>query len=218
MSNQSPDQSQYQYPEGSAGSQPDYQFGQNLDASGGQASLPNTANGYWQQPVASAPSSSSYSSAASYGSPYAYNYGAQQPPQPTNYYSQGYIGAYQPGVYGVPPQVQEENTIGTIALILSLGGIGGFFVPLVGLISWLALAAGFVMGIVAVAQPNKKKLTGILAIIFSVIGTMLTIFLMMLGFLLMSFDESSLEQDSSSDFYSSVSVFSEGSGAALNAA
>lgn len=217
MSNQSPDQSQYQYPEGTAGSQPHYQFGQSSAASDGQAS-PYTANSYWQQSTASGYGSAPYSSAAPYGSPYAYNYGAQQSPQPSGYYGQGYSGAYQPGVYGVPSQVQEENTIGTIALILSLGGIGGFFIPFVGLVSWLALAAGFVMGIVAVAQPNKKKLTGILAIIFSVIGIVLTIFLAMLGFWFMSLDEFTLEQDSSSDFYSSVSVSAEGSGAALNAA
>ena len=58
----------------------------------------------------------------------------------------------------------------------------------------------------------------ILAIIFSVIGIVLTIFLAMLGFWFMSLDEFTLEQDSSSDFYSSVSVSAEGSGAALNAA
>jgi len=71
-------------------------------------------------------------------------------------------------------------------------------------ISWLALAAGFVMGIVAVFQPNKKKLTGILAIIFSTVGGILVVLLMILGAWLMSLD--TLEQDSSSDFYSSASV------------
>lgn len=204
MSNQSPDQSQYQYPGGTAGSHANGQFGQSSAASGGQASSPYAANGYWQQPSASGYGASPYNSATSYGSPYAYNYGAQQPP---NQYGQGYAGPYQPGVYGVPPQVQEENTIGTIALILSLGGIGSFFIPFMWVISWLALAAGFVMGIVAVFQPNKKKLTGILAIIFSTVGGILVVLLMILGAWLMSLDSlDTLEQDSSSDFYSSASV------------
>lgn len=81
------------------------------------------------------------------------------------------------------PARPARNTIGLIALIAA--GVGFVFACIPGavVIGWLLLPVGLILGIVAVAQRNKTKGTGIAAIVVSVVGTIVgfVVFLVVVG-------------------------------------
>lgn len=81
-------------------------------------------------------------------------------------------GAPQPAA--TPPAEaagEQKNTVGLVALILSIVGFIFACVPGALIVGWLLLPAGFVTGIVAITRKGQKKGTGIAAIAVSVVGT-----------------------------------------------
>lgn len=73
----------------------------------------------------------------------------------------------------VPPQApkKEKNVVGLIALICAI--VGFVFACIKGalIIGWVLLPISFILGIVSLFLRDKKKGTGIAAIIISIIGT-----------------------------------------------
>ena len=88
-----------------------------------------------------------------------------------------------PGVGGSPPwppympaqvpqaPVKAKNTLGLIALIISIIGFIFACVPGALIVGWVLLPIAFILGIVGMFQAGKTKHTSIAAIIISIIGT-----------------------------------------------
>lgn len=70
-----------------------------------------------------------------------------------------------------PPQTREKNVVGLVALILSVLGFVFACVPGALVVGWILLPVGFILGIVAVTRKDRKKATGVAAIVVSVVGT-----------------------------------------------
>jgi hypothetical protein len=79
-------------------------------------------------------------------------------------------GAYPP--YPAVPQTvaKQRNTLGLIALIVSIVGFIFACVPGALIVGWVLLPIGFVLGIVGVCLSGKTKGTSIAAIIVSIVG------------------------------------------------
>lgn len=69
---------------------------------------------------------------------------------------------------------RANNVLGLIALGSSVLGLILGCIPVVFILGWILLFAGFVMGIIALVQKNKSKWAGITAIVVSVLGTILS--------------------------------------------
>lgn len=135
------------------------------------------------------------------GSQYAQLGQYAQPGQYSQYsqYGQNPQSPYAPGMtapFGQAPA--QKNKVGLIALIVSIAGLvlGCIPFPPVMIFGWIVMFAGFITGIVAVAQSGKTKGTGIAAICTSVVGSIisLVIFFAVLAF--------AIVDDVSSDSYS----------------
>jgi hypothetical protein len=72
---------------------------------------------------------------------------------------------------GPPAPLKQKNSLGQIALIVSI--IGFVFACIKGalVVGWVLLPIAFILGIVAVCQSGKDKGRGTAAIIISVVGT-----------------------------------------------
>lgn len=135
------------------------------------------------------------------GSQYAQPVQYAQPGQYSQYsqYGQNPQSPYAPGMT-VPfgQATAQKNKVGLIALIVSIAGLvlGCIPFPQVMIFGWIVMFAGFITGIVAVAQSGKTKGTGIAAICTSVVGSIisLVIFFAVLAF--------AIVDDVSSDSYS----------------
>ncbi len=76
--------------------------------------------------------------------------------------------------YGPNGGKRANNVLGLIALGSSVLGLILGCIPVVAILGWILLFAGFVMGIIALVQKNKSKWAGITAIVVSVLGTILS--------------------------------------------
>src|SRR5258707_24947 len=81
-------------------------------------------------------------------------------------------------VYPPPPSpagpqapAKRNNTIGLIALIVSIIGFVFACVPGALIVGWVLLPMAFVLGIVGVFLSGKAKGTSVAAIVVSIIGT-----------------------------------------------
>lgn len=79
--------------------------------------------------------------------------------------------------YGGPPQpyrppapVKQKNTLGVIALVVSVIGLAFARIKGALIIGWVLLPIAFILGIVALFQSGKTKGAGTAAIIISVVG------------------------------------------------
>lgn len=111
---------------------------------------PNTPSSQPDQPEAPASSAGAYAAPGQY--PYQDPYAAPQQPN------------------GKKP----KNVVGLVALGL---GVLGFILgctPAFAVLGWLLLFAAFVTGIVGLFQKNKEKVTSIIAIVLSVIGSVIS--------------------------------------------
>jgi hypothetical protein len=75
-----------------------------------------------------------------------------------------------PQYLGPPAPIKQKNTLGLIALVVSI--IGLVFACIKGalVVGWVLLPIAFILGIVALFQSGKTKGTGTAAIIISVVG------------------------------------------------
>jgi hypothetical protein len=76
-----------------------------------------------------------------------------------------------PSLAGPQAPAKRTNTIGLIALIVSIIGFVFACVPGALIVGWVLLPMAFVLGIVGVFLSGKAKGTSIAAIIVSIIGT-----------------------------------------------
>lgn len=67
--------------------------------------------------------------------------------------------------------VKAKNTLGLVALILSIVGFIFACIPGALIIGWVLLPVSFILGIVAICLKGKKKAMGIAAICVAVVGT-----------------------------------------------
>ncbi|MGV3149625.1 Ltp family lipoprotein [Rothia sp. 11254D007CT] len=111
---------------------------------------PNTPSSQPGQPEAPASSAGAYAAPGQY--PYQDPYAAQQQPN------------------GKKP----KNVVGLVALGLGVLGFILACIPAVAVLGWLLLFAAFVTGIVGLFQKNKEKVTSIIAIALSVIGSVIS--------------------------------------------
>lgn len=89
------------------------------------------------------------------------------PPEPP-------VGAVQTNP--VPSNAEpQKNTIGLVALIVSIVGFIFACIPGALMVGWILLPVGFILAIVALAQKGKKKGMGVTALILSVVGTIVGI-------------------------------------------
>lgn len=114
--------------------------------------------------------------------PYTPNTPSSQPNQPGGpsspagaYAAPGQQPYYDP--YASPQQPngkKPKNVVGLVAL--GLGALGFILgcIPAVALLGWLLLFAAFVTGIIGLFQKNKEKVTSIIAIALSVIGSVIS--------------------------------------------
>jgi hypothetical protein len=79
-------------------------------------------------------------------------------------------GPPAPQPLGPYPPIKQKNTIGLIALVVSV--IGLIFSCIKGalIVGWVLLPIAFILGIVALVQSGKSKGTGTAAIIISIVG------------------------------------------------
>lgn len=105
---------------------------------------------------------------------------AQPPAGPPTYpapsgpnYGHHYPGPPSPGY--TPPH-RGKNKVGTVALILAIIGTLIACAPYVFVLGWPVLLAAFVVSIVGLTRPNKRKGTSIAGLIISVVGSFLAIF------------------------------------------
>jgi hypothetical protein len=91
-------------------------------------------------------------------------------PQYGNTSNGPYGGAPAPQPFGPYPPIKQKNTIGLIALVVSV--IGLIFSCIKGalIVGWVLLPIAFILGIVALVQSGKSKGTGTAAIIISIVG------------------------------------------------
>ncbi|MDO4259426.1 MAG: hypothetical protein Q4C87_07900 [Actinomycetaceae bacterium] len=82
-----------------------------------------------------------------------------------------------------PNPPKERNTLGIVALAISIIGFIFACIPGFLIIGWLLLPIGFILGIVAAVLKGKAKWPGIAAIIISVVGTIvgILVFLFVVG-------------------------------------
>ncbi|HIY94373.1 MAG TPA: Ltp family lipoprotein [Candidatus Rothia avicola] len=85
---------------------------------------------------------------------------------------QPYQGPY--GAAEQPKGKKPKNVVGLVALGLGVLGFILGCIPAVMLLGWLLLFAAFVTGIVGLFQKNKEKVTSIIAIALSVIGSVIS--------------------------------------------
>ena len=114
--------------------------------------------------------------------PYTPNTQSSQPDQPGVPASSA--GAYAaPGrypyqdPYAAPQQPngkKPKNVVGLVALGLGVLGFILGCIPGIMFLGWLFLFAAFVTGIVGLFQKNKEKVTSIIAIVLSVIGSVIS--------------------------------------------
>ncbi|WP_326503359.1 Ltp family lipoprotein [Rothia nasimurium] len=114
--------------------------------------------------------------------PYTPNTPFSQPNQPGGpsapagaYAAPGQQPYYDP--YASPQQPngkKPKNVVGLVALGLGILGFILGCIPAVMLLGWLLLFAAFVTGIVGLFQKNKEKVTSIIAIALSVIGSVIS--------------------------------------------
>ena len=92
-------------------------------------------------------------------------------PQYGNTPGSPYGGPPAPQPFGPYPPIKRKNTIGLIALVISV--IGLIFSCIKGalIVGWVLLPIAFILGIVALVQSGKSKGTGIAAVIISVVGS-----------------------------------------------
>ena len=79
----------------------------------------------------------------------------------------------QPDVYFPAQPYKSRNTVGIIALIVSIAGAVCIVIPPVMLIGWVLVGIAFVLSIVALCLRNRKRGQGIAALIISVVGMIL---------------------------------------------
>jgi hypothetical protein len=79
--------------------------------------------------------------------------------------------AYPPPPVGPQAPAKRNNTIGLIALIVSIVGFVFACVPGALIVGWVLLPMAFILGIVGLFLSGKAKGTSIAAIIVSIIGT-----------------------------------------------
>lgn len=103
---------------------------------------------------------------------------------------QGPHSAGSPPIPGIPvppgepsePAAAKEprNKVGLVALIF--GAVGFLFGAIPGalIVGWILLPIAFILGIVSLFQPGKKT-TGIIAIVLSVVGTVASILVLVVG-------------------------------------
>lgn len=106
------------------------------------------------------------------------------PPEPP-------VGAVQASPVA-PSAEPQKNTIGLVALIASIVGFIFACIPGALIVGWILLPVSFILAIVALAQKGKKKGTGVIALILSVVGTivgMVVFFVVAVDAVAESFDE-----------------------------
>jgi hypothetical protein len=132
------------------------------------------------QPEYSHPATTSFTAPAAppYGAPAAPQYPGTAPAQQGG----GYPGSYTPGGGGYPaadpyaasaPAAPKKISIlGLVGLGLSVIGTILVFIPLIGLIGFVVLAAGFIVSLISVFLKGKKW-PGIAGLSLAVVGTIL---------------------------------------------
>ena len=142
-------------------------------ATSGQ-SMQNAQNGNYgqQSPYAGAAAGSSANSYPAYSAAGGANNGNGGYGNSGNGFNQNPYNNGAP--YGPNGGKRANNVLGLIALGSSVLGLILGCIPVVALLGWILLFAGFVMGIIALVQKNKSKWAGITAIVISVLGTILS--------------------------------------------
>jgi hypothetical protein len=86
---------------------------------------------------------------------------------------------YPPPPAGPPVPAKRNNTIGLIALIVSVIGFVFACVPGALIVGWVLLPMAFILGIVGLFLSGKTKGTSIAAVIVSIIGTVVGVVVFM---------------------------------------
>ena len=80
-----------------------------------------------------------------------------------------------------PNRVQPPNTLGRIAVAVGVVGSVLACIPASLDIGWVLLAAGFVLGVVAVLQSGKSRKAAVAAIVIALLGALVSAGIVVFG-------------------------------------
>ena len=100
---------------------------------------------------------------------------------PGSSYSAPYGQQHQafPSYDQAQPPKKETNVLGIVAFILSIVGFLLSCIPFIFVLGWVVLFVAFVLSIVALCLENKSKLWGVIALISTIVGGILSAIVMM---------------------------------------